>query len=299
MQIPLITDIKRSSSEDGPGLRSVVFFKGCPLRCVFCQNPETQRTDLEIFFTAGDCIKCGACVKACPRGAIDLDHPARILREHCDLCSKCIEVCPGQGLRLVGQRWSIEELTEYLLRDKTYYYHSGGGVTLSGGECTLFPEYVSGLVQRLKAHQIHLALQTSGYFQLDLFSELILPNLDLIYFDFKLVDSREHQKFTGRPNEKILNNFRSLIKDNCVEVSPRIPLIPGVTATTANIRGIIDFLLDAGAREITLLPYNPMGLDKYKGLGLPIPDLPHKFMNPDEEKMLVDSVKQYICARNG
>ncbi len=148
--LPLIVDVKKNSREDGPGIRSVVFFKGCPLRCVFCQNIEAQEPGAEIAFSAKECINCALCEDACPQEAVDLEFPGRIHRDKCTRCGKCADACPGRGLRVVGSYYSVEGLTEILLRDESFYRHSGGGVTLSGGECTLYPDYVELLLRGLK-----------------------------------------------------------------------------------------------------------------------------------------------------
>jgi pyruvate formate lyase activating enzyme len=171
--LPLIVDIKRHSLEDGPGIRSVVFFKGCPLRCIFCQNPEAQAPEVEIAFSARECIHCGKCADACPQGAIDLENPGHTHREMCIRCGSCVNACPGKGLRLIGAYYPVEVLTELLLRDLPFYRHSGGGVTLSGGEPTLYPDYLEPLLKRLKARGIHLTLETSGYFDYEPFKQKI------------------------------------------------------------------------------------------------------------------------------
>lgn len=284
MKTPLIVDIKRDSREDGPGIRSVVFFKGCPLRCVFCQNPETQSSGVEIAFSSRECIRCGKCADACPQGAIDLQLAGRIHRDRCTLCGSCAEVCPGKGLRMIGAYYPPENLTEILLRDFTFYRHSGGGVTLSGGECTLYPDYLECLLQLLKANGVHITLETSGYFDFDSFERKILPYLDLVYFDMKFADPRLHTEHTGRSNHPILENFRRLLRTRKVETYPRIPMIPSVTATQENLSGIVDFLCHAGAKKVFLLPYNPLGMEMYLCLGRPKPPLPEKFMKPDDER---------------
>lgn len=282
--LPLIVDIKRHSLEDGPGIRSVVFFKGCPLRCIFCHNPEAQSPEVEVAFSARDCIKCENCKDACPRGAIDFELPGRIHREKCTRCGRCTTVCPGRGLRLIGSYYPAEFLIEILMRDIAFYRHSGGGVTLSGGECTLYPDYLEALLKPLKARGVHVVLETSGYFDYDAFKQKILPYIDLIYYDIKFANTSAHIQYTGKPNQRILENFRLLLREEGVEVHPRIPLVPGITSTEENLSGIVDFLCEAGGESVSLLPYNPMWIEMAVSLGRPRPPLPEGFMKPDEER---------------
>ncbi|MGD8371619.1 MAG: glycyl-radical enzyme activating protein [Syntrophobacterales bacterium] len=282
-KLPLIVDIKRHSLEDGPGIRSVVFFKGCPLRCIFCHSPETQEPGLEIGFFPGQCIRCESCVEACPQEAIDLELPGRIHREKCLHCGTCASVCPGKGLRLIGTYYSVETLGEILLRDLPFYRHSDGGVTLSGGECTLYPDYLEPLLKRLKGSGVHLAMQTSGYFDYPSVKKKILPYMDLIQYDIKLADPENHKRYLGKSNRRIFNNLRRLIQKENVEVHPRVPLVPGITATELNLSAIIDILCELGIENVSLLPYNPMGIDMAVSLGREKPTLPERFMTPDEE----------------
>jgi pyruvate formate lyase activating enzyme len=284
---PFIVEIKRDSHEDGPGIRSVVFFKGCPLRCVFCHSPETQDPKQEIVFSAGECTNCGDCADTCPQGAIELSRPGRIDRGKCLRCGQCAGVCPGDGLRLIGRYYPIEELMEILLRDLPFYRYSNGGVTLSGGECTMYPSYLETLLKSLKARRIHLVLETCGYFSYDVFRQKILPYIDLVYFDVKIAEPDIHQKYTGKSNRKILDNLRRLLKERPSVVCPRIPLIPGITATRENLSAIVELLCDAGAEDVTLLPYNPLGIEMAVKLGRTKASLPETFMTPDEEKEVV------------
>ena len=280
---PLIVDIKRHSLEDGPGIRSVVFFKGCPLCCVFCHNPETQNPEMEIAFSARECIRCGECVKACPEGAIDLGFPGRIRRDQCGRCGRCTSICPGKGLRPIGSYYPVEKLAGLLLRDYAFYRHSGGGVTLSGGECTLYPDYLESLLDLLKARAVHVALETSGDFDFVPFEEKILPHIDLLYFDLKIADPSVHRKVTGRSNTRILDNFRRLLAVQPKKVNARVPVVPGITATRENFAAIVDFLYETGADRVSLLPYNPLGMEMHGSLGRPKPCLPDGFMTPNQE----------------
>ncbi len=284
--LPLIVDVRRDSLEDGPGVRSVVFFKGCPLRCVFCHNPEAQKPGVEIAYSTNECVSCGICVEACPENAVNFEFPERIDREKCNLCLECIKACPGKGLRKVGTSYRIEELAELLLRDRLFYKHSGGGVTLSGGECTLYPDYVEALLKYLKPSGVHILLETSGFFSYEAFRRQILPHVDMIYYDLKFADRQTHIRYTGKSNRIILENFRRLIHEKGVEVIPRIPLIPQITATKENLSGIADILRDVGIDDAVLLPYNPMGIGKLETIGRPRPPLPEHFMPQNEEKEL-------------
>lgn len=291
---PLIVAVKRHSLEDGPGIRSVVFFKGCLLRCIHCHNPECQDMEVEIAFSARECIGCGECANVCPVKAIDLDQRGRIQREKCVRCGACAEVCPGRGLRSVGKYYSVDALLEILLRDLAFYRHSGGGVTLSGGECTLYPSYLGSLLQGLKRGGVHVVIETSGYFDYQAFEQDILPYVDLIYYDLKLANPEAHRKYTGRTNQRIIANLKQLIRGQRVAIQPRVPLIPGVTATEDNFKAIIRILRGIGAEDVTLLPYNPMGMEMAVALGRAKPSLPEGFMRPAEEKKIYAMFKALV-----
>lgn len=279
---PLVVDIKRHSLEDGPGIRSVVFFKGCPLRCSFCQNPETQSPAPELAFSARRCIAAGPCVPACPVGAIDLALPGRVRRDRCTRCGACADACPTGALQIIGRTYAPEELAEVLLRDAPYYQSSRGGVTLSGGEPTLYPRYVESLLRLLKAQQIHVVLETGGHFGYESFRTHILPYVDLIYYSLKIADPMAHRLHIGRSNDLIIENLHRLMREPCVQVHALIPLIPGVTDSRENLGALVAILRSAGVTSVQLLPYNPMGVVMAEQLGRPCPALPASFMKPQE-----------------
>jgi pyruvate formate lyase activating enzyme len=281
--LPLIVDIKTGSTEDGPGIRSTVFFKGCPLHCTWCQNPEAMDPQVEIGFYPRCCIGCFDCEKVCPEGAVLKGEKERIDRSRCTRCGKCAEACPGKGLRCIGRCYTLDKLMEILLRDRVFYQVSGGGVTLSGGEPTLWSQYAGYMLRRLKQEGIHTALQTCGYFDYDAFREEMLPWLDLIMYDLKIIDGQDHLRWTGQDNERILQNFTRLLSAP-VEMIPRIPLIPGFTASEENLEGLSSFLKDNGIRRCSLLPYNPLGLSKWKNLGKNTPALPENWMEKSQQE---------------
>lgn len=265
---PLIVEIKRNALDDGPGIRTTVFFKGCPLACLWCQNPEAIKPYPQIIYSPGDCLLCGACEAVCPRAAIDLDRrPRPVDRSLCRRCGQCAARCPSKGIRLVGRFYSAAELAEIVSEDLTFYENSGGGVTLSGGEPTLFPRYLEPFLQAITFKHIHVNLETCGYYGRRLFEKYVLPYLDLIYFDLKLIDPAAHRRYTGRSNDRILENFRALIRGGSTPVLPRIPLIPGITDRSENLAGIAAFLKGLGLKKAALLPYNPLWLPKAEGLG--------------------------------
>lgn len=271
-QRPLILDIKGNSLDDGPGIRSVVFFKGCPLSCAWCHNPESKHPGPEISFDRDECVGCDTCLSVCPEHALSRKQPFFIDRNRCTFCGACVENCPSGALAMIGKVMTVEEIAAQALRDKLFYDNSGGGVTFSGGEPTLHMEFLSALLQRLKAEGVHTLIETCGLFEFTRFSEKILPYADAIYFDIKIHDPERHKQFCGVRNEGILDNFIKLnaaaIK-NGIDLLPRTPLVPGMTATQANLAAIAGFLKGQGVREARLLAYNPLWHGKNAKIGLP------------------------------
>lgn len=266
----LIFDIKRNSLDDGPGIRSVVFFKGCPLSCDWCQNPESIDTGFELLFDAEKCIDCDDCVRICPANAIDKNRTDPIVREACTQCFDCVQACPSGALEVVGRDLAVDELTREVLADQPFFEASGGGVTVSGGEPLMQMDRVAELFKRLSQQNIHTLIETSGFFNFRAFEKKVLPYTNTVYMDIKLMQSAAHKRYCGVPNEVILSNFTSLqalAAAGTLDVLPRVPLIPGVTATAENLTAIADFVVTQGAKRIQLLPYNPLFLDKLPKIG--------------------------------
>lgn len=287
---PLILDIKGNSLDDGPGIRSVIFFKGCPLSCAWCHNPESKSANVEISFDPKECIGCDTCLSACKRAALSRGNPSYIDRQKCDLCFACIDVCPSGALSRVGREMSVEEIVSKVIVDKPFFDTSGGGVTLSGGEPTLFVRFVSELLASLKANGISTLIETCGQFDFGRFMDELYPNLDAVYYDIKLFDSDAHERYCGVSNARILDNFAGL----CAEARtggktllPRIPLIPDITDTEENISGIAGFLRSLGVKKAALMAYNPLWHEKCGKIGVHDPWLNDRLMSswPGQERM--------------
>lgn len=263
----LVLSIDRFAGEDGPGIRTTVFFKGCPLRCTWCHSPESISLKPQLFFTASRCIACGACVTACPRDAqVVSATERRVLWENCDNCGDCIPVCPSTALEMSGQWMTAEQVLATVLKDKVYYDNSGGGVTFCGGEPTMQPDFLSACLKACHDEGIHTAVDTCGQVKWPVLAEM-LPCIDLFLFDIKQMDSARHRELTGVGNELILDNLQKITAAG-KPVWIRIPLIPGCNDSEDNLARIAELVAPMETVErITLLPYNVVTGARYPAIG--------------------------------
>jgi pyruvate formate lyase activating enzyme len=267
-----VFNIQKFSVHDGPGIRTTVFLKGCPLRCVWCDNPESQSMEPQIVFWDERCIQCGACMAVCTRSAIVADEAGRkqVLPERCDLCGHCLEECYAGALEQIGRLMTVDEVLSLVEEDRPFYDQSGGGVTLSGGEPLTQPEFSRSLLQGCQQQEIHTAIETCGYAPWKTW-QMLLPHLDLILYDLKEIDGARHRRHTGASNELILNNLRQLAGTG-KPIIVRYPVIPGYNDRAESIHALASFVQELNTvREINLLPYHRFGQGKYQRLGMEYP----------------------------
>jgi len=261
----LVFDIQRFSVHDGPGIRTIVFFKSCPLRCLWCSNPESQRSEPELLYSISRCLRCGQCVSVCPELALRLGDDGVVIDEpRCTACGKCAAACPAQAMRIAGCTMRVEEVMAAVERDRIFYQHSGGGMTLSGGEPLSQPEFAVALLRAARERGIHSAVETAGW-ATPATLRTVLSEADLILYDIKHMDSAKHLASTGCPNERILQNAR-LASTLGVEMVARTPVIPGFNDNADDLAAIAAFALELGASEMHLLPYHKYGVPKYAQL---------------------------------
>lgn len=293
----LISGIKRNAVHDGDGLRTTVFFKGCPLKCIWCHNPEGIGFRPEVGFYQNKCIGCGSCAALCPEKAISICNGVPVTdRSRCVGCLSCAEFCPGDAREAYGRAWELEPLVEKLLEDKTFFDNSGGGVTLSGGECLAQPTFVVALAKQLHSHGVSVDIDTCGAVKQQIFAD-ILPYTDTFLYDLKAIDPDVHKHCTGKDNGMILDNLKYLCQAGA-RIEIRYPYVPGWNDGECSKIG--QFLSGLpGITKVKVLGYHNFADGKYDALSLPN-TLPDVVVTPSDVQPAVDTLKSFgLNAVNG
>lgn len=268
MATGVIFDIKKYAIHDGPGIRTTVFFKGCPLACRWCHNPEGITINPERIYRQERCIGCGECIQVCPQKIIHQTEDGLVSDSaKCDLCQTCADHCPSEAIEFIGQKVTVTELIRQIEKDTAFYDESGGGVTLSGGEPLMQPEFLLELLDACAQLDIHRTVDTTGYADAGLLMN-VAEKTDLFLYDLKLMDMAKHREFTGVSNEYILNNLK-LLAQNGARIQVRIPIVPGINNDAENIERTGDFVSSLGRIEhISILPFHNTARSKYSRLGM-------------------------------
>jgi pyruvate formate lyase activating enzyme len=261
----MVFDVKKFAVDDGPGIRTTIFLKGCPLRCWWCHNPEGQVLTPELMYRSMRCTGCAECVRICPKGAIScVGKSISIDRKECSICGRCCQKCPTEALAIVGKEMSLNEVLKEIDKDLIFYDESEGGVTVSGGEPLFQLGFLNALLEKCKERNIHTAVDTCGYAPHKSMDK-IRGKVDLFLYDLKMMDERKHRKYTGVSNKPILKNFKRLAESGS-SILVRFPIIPRINDSEDNVTQTAEFAVSCGAKNISLLPYHRAGIEKYTGL---------------------------------
>ncbi len=287
----IIFDILRFSIHDGPGIRTTIFLKGCPLKCEWCHNPESQSFKPQLSFNAEKCLNCFECVNACPNHVHKIKDGIHFVDWNlCKSQGECVKVCSSNALKIIGEKKSIIEIIEEVKKDIQYYKKSGGGVTISGGEPLAQFKFTKELLIALKHEGIHTCIDTCGFAKEEYY-KAILPYTDLFLFDYKLTDSSKHKKYTNVDNDLILSNLNFLYKNNA-EIILRCPIIPGINDNEKHFNGIKELIKKyPNLKAVELMPYHNLGKDKAARIGMEYKLLNLKSIDDFEMQKRVNSVK--------
>lgn len=282
----VIFNIQTLTTRDGPGIRTLIFLKGCPLRCVWCSNPEGQVPYPQVLWHARLCTKCFSCVTKCWLSGVLVGENGPVF--HHSLCKKCdvspcISTCPVGALELAGKIWTSDELFDEIMKDVRLYRNSGGGVTFSGGEPLFYPEFVGEMVERLGEHAVNTCIETCGEWEWGKV-EWALKHTDLIYYDIKTLDSHLHEQYTGKGNERILANLEKLASRHLKKIIVSIPMVPGLTDTSEKVEAVGKYLKGLGIERTRLIPYHRLGMEKYEALGMTYPPVSWKEWDRDIDR---------------
>ena len=290
-----VSNISRCSVHDGPGVRTVVYFKGCGLRCRWCHNPETLSALPDILYIQNKCIHCGRCVKLCPDHHQIHGNDMVFLRDGCRRCGECASVCPSGALSASGRTYTEEELLREVIKDRHYYQVSGGGVTLSGGECLLQAEFAESFLKKCQSEGIHTAIETALFVPWP-HIERVLPFCYLFLADFKLADAAKHLEYTGQDNALILQNLQRLLEAAGDKVLLRTPLIPGVNDSADDVKALADVLRQFSSlpKGWELLKYNALAEGKYRIAGMQYESFGPEAQSARHLALLCEEIKQAL-----
>ncbi len=296
MSTPLVFNIQKFSVHDGDGIRTTIFFKGCPLRCQWCHNPESQRYEKELILHRHKCTACGMCVKKCPEGANEIVDGALVFhRDKCTACGKCVDWCMAGVRELAGKEYTVDELVKAAKKDLPFYEQSGGGVTLSGGEVMSMPDmdFIEQLCRKLKREGIGVFIDTSGFAPYENFKRL-LPYVDAFLYDIKSIDAQPHRENVGVDNTLILANLVRLSNDGA-KIYLRLPIVDGKNGQAESVDKLAEFLRAnrIEPHQINLLPYHDIGKGKYAALDRPYDEESMKIPSPDRMEALKNTLERH------
>lgn len=263
-----IFNIQRYSTQDGPGIRTTVFFVGCPLKCLWCSNPESQFKGPKLLYFESKCARCKRCIEVCPNKAISADADGCIItdRDKCIAYGKCVETCTNEARAISGELKTVEDVMKVVRKDSIFYRNYRGGITASGGEATCQPKFLLELFQACKKSRFHTCLETCGFVSWQVL-EKVLEYTDLVLYDIKHMDSKQHMELTGVDNKLILENAERIVKKG-VPLIIRVPLIPEYNDSKENMQTLAKFATDLGVHKIDIIPYHKLGVSKYERLGM-------------------------------